>query len=308
MHLKYRPKTFEELFGHSAVKKALSESKLDRPILLIGLSGIGKTTIAYILANRFGCNEEGIIHHNCFHFSGIDRVREVVNDLNRSSLFSDKKVLILDEIHGLSAQAQQELLIPLENLSENVLVIACTTTIDKVKDTLVSRFISYNLLPLTRDEIAALLKYVTTEEGIHLTKPVKSLLLKHSEGIPRRLLTGLTKIKGLDDLDEIEYILQKNILEEEGDVYEFFKALMSGLSWSIISKKLSTLLKSNTPESIRVSLVNLIGSRILYSKDRIKDEKAIICLLGTLTQNVSDYLLKSYLIAAIYSFCSGEKK
>ncbi len=307
MHLKYRPKNWDEVFGHSAIKKSLKESKLDRPILLVGPSGIGKTTIAYILAKQFNCKKEGVEQYNCFHFSGVDKVREVVNSLNKISLFSDKKVLILDEIHGLSFQAQQELLIPLENLPENVLVVACTTTIEKVKDTLVSRFLNYILHPLSNKEMLKLLMFVTEKENININKSVRSLLLKYAEGIPRRLLTSLTKIRNVDDSEEIEFILQKNVLEEEGDVYDFFKALVSGLDWNIVSKQLITLLKSNTPESIRVSLVNLIGSKFLYSKNMTKVDENLISLLGTLTQNVSTYMLKSYLIAAICSFCTGKK-
>ena len=88
MHLKYRPAKKSEVLGQDHIINTIN---LDRPILLLGYSGVGKTTIAYILAKEF-CNEENIIEINCIKDSKKSDIENILDLFMKSSIFGKEKV------------------------------------------------------------------------------------------------------------------------------------------------------------------------------------------------------------------------
>lgn len=229
-----------------------------------GNHGSGKTTLAYIVASMFGCPPENITDVNCVHYSGVEDMRERLLHLSKHSLYSPKKVLILDELHELSSKSQQVLLTPLEKLSKNTLVISCTTETNKIIPTLLERFIRYKVSTLSTEDSKSLLEYVCEKEGITLPKWLKFLLVEKSEGIPRRLLTSLVKVKHVDNMEEARYLLDLGSIEADPDIFELFKMIIDkSISIDLIKVKLKKVLVSQRPETIRVTILNLIGGRLL---------------------------------------------
>lgn len=266
MYLKYRPKTLDEVLGNKAVKKALSDLEPDRPVMFEGQRGCGKTSLAYIVCGMQDIPEESVKVVDCIVIKGIDDMRDIIDELGQSSLFSNKRALILDEVHGLSAKARQSLLTTLEKekILDKVLVIACTTEIKDLPDTFLDRFKRFKVQPLSNTDSKKLLNDVSSKEGIKLEKEIEELLLKQTEGNPRRILNGLSILKNITDLEEAKYLLYLDDAEESKDVLYLLKLFVKEVPWEIIKDKLNTLYKSYTPSAIRVGMMNLISARLLY--------------------------------------------
>jgi len=303
MHLKYRPQSFDEVIGNKALIKSLKEIQLGRPIMFEGSRGLGKTTFAYILAKEFGASENNITDVNCVYFSKIEDMRERLDTLSKSSLFGKEKVLILDEIHELSPKTQNVLLKPLEDLPKNILVLACTTTTKKVVGTLLDRFIRYRVNPLSVRDSKTLIDSVCKKEGIFLKKSFKVLLIEKSDGNPRRLLTGLAKIRNAEDEKEAKYLLDLDFVEGFEDALEVLKFVLSKISWGAIAKRLKEALKEVKPESIRLGMMNLIANRILlnYHKSVVEGEKLV--QMYSILNSYQGNLDKANLIIALYQMC-----
>lgn len=151
----FRPKRPIGLYGEYQRKLAenllnrVDSGKYPQVVLFCGPTGIGKTTIAYMYAakilGQYAFNENDVFFLNCGNNTGIDSIREVIDNLSRGTLLGEKSVFYLDEIHRLSDQAQQALLTPLEPVPEHVIFMASTTNPEKIVKTLRDRFKVYNL-------------------------------------------------------------------------------------------------------------------------------------------------------------------
>ena len=284
MHLKYRPRTLEQVFGNEELKRVIPTLNLHRPILLEGSYGSGKTSIAYIIAGMFGADEYNIKDINCVHFSKIDDMRSELDSLTKSSIFGKKRVLILDEIHELSDKSLKVILKPLEDekLLKDVLIIGCTTEIQGISKILLSRFTILRVRPLTITESKQLLDYVCEKEGIRLDKAFKQLLVEKAEGIARILLKNIVLAKSTTSIDELKYLLELSVLDEvDEDVLTLYKALQIS-DWRVIKGLLSTLLKKKSPNTIKVGIQNLIGGRLLSDYMKANEGDRLINLSPSL--------------------------
>ena len=305
MHIKYRPTSLEQVFGNKDLKTVLRSIRLDRPILLSGHYGCGKTTIARIIAAEFGADEFSITEQDCENLSQVSNMREELTKLNKSSIFGKKRVFILDEIHGLSDKSLKQLLIPLEKKEfiQDVLIIGCTTEINKISKILLSRFIVLQVDLLADNEARSLLDYVLTSEGLQFEKWKKELLILKAEGIPRILLKNINVIKNIDNIDKARYVLEISTLGDiDEDILRLYKLLISNTKWVIIQQSLIELLKTKTPNSIRIGLQNLIGGRLLSSYFNNDTEGIKLINLYNILDREYTIPEKANLIVCLYSF------
>jgi DNA polymerase III gamma/tau subunit len=298
----YRPTTFEDVLGHDSIKKSLKsivkESKTFS-LLFEGEKGTGKTTFALIVSKEFGIDENNIVEVNCVELSGKEDINNILSNFKKSSFFGDRKAIILDEIHELSPKAQQLLLKPLESLSDGEVVIACTTTVKKVNQMLLSRFSRYTLKFLPDKLIADLISRVCKGEGLDLSKSIKALLIEKSEGIPRLALSNLEKLRGVEDVEAARELLEISTLEDDSDILNLFKLIFSKQSWSAIKKELSALLKTHSPEDIRIGLINIYSGRMLSNWFQ-DSEKATVSKFYTYLKEPLQYPQKAILVMSIY--------
>lgn len=225
----------------------------------------------------------------------------MVESLYKSSFLSEKKVLIIDEVHELSPKAKSELLKPLENenLKDKVLYIACTTEFSALPNMFVERFLDFRVSPINEKESLDLIDSICEKEKLYIEKSLKALLIEKGEGIPRRLLTGLAKIREVKTEEEASYLLNINAIEEDADILDLFKLILNKASWNSIKKCLSDLLKTKKPDTIRIGLMNILSGRIMSNYFSITNEGQNSIYMYNILRNSSGFPEKANLISAI---------
>lgn len=269
IHVKYRPKTLKEVVGQQAVVKSLTDqlSKKNPPraYLFCGPAGTGKTSLARILASSFGADSSNIIELDAATNNGIDDMRDITSAL-RYQGFGERptKVIILDECHQLTKQAWQAILKAVEEPPAHVVFCFCTTESAKVPTTISSRCTVYALQPVARGDLLDLLEKVCDLEGFDCGPAVLNKVVKAAEGSPRRALTMLATVAGVEDEQELEVLLQQP--DENKEVIDLCRQLVSGrLDWTSLTATLKAM-PDMPAESIRIVIANYLASCLMGAK------------------------------------------
>lgn len=213
---KWRPKKFADLVGQEhvvdALQNALQQGRLHHAYLLTGTRGVGKTTIARILAKSLNC-EQGVGGEPCgvcpaciqidsgrfvdlleidaASNTGIDNIREVLENAQYMPTSGRYKVYIIDEVHMLSKSAFNAMLKTLEEPPEHVKFILATTDPHKVPVTVLSRCLQFVLRNMTTQQISSHLAYILNEEKIPHEEAALTVLARAGAGSMRDALSLL---------------------------------------------------------------------------------------------------------------------
>ena len=211
---KWRPNDFSEVVGQEHVVQALSNSldnqKVHQAFVLSGTRGVGKTTIARILAKSLNC-EEGLDSKPCgkcptclsisdgsfMDFQeidaassrGVDDTKQLLETVMHMPSSSRYKVYLLDEVHMLSTQSFNMLLKTLEEPPEHVIFILATTLPEKIPATVLSRCLQFNLKNLTNKQLIDRLSYILKEEVIDFDMNAIEQIARAGRGSLRDSLT-----------------------------------------------------------------------------------------------------------------------
>jgi len=231
--LKYRPQTFNDLIGQDIVAETILNSikmnKIPNAFLFTGIRGVGKTTIARIVAKLLNCkndpenlcNEESCENCHCSDIAksshidvlemdaasktGVDDVRDLIEFSRYGPTTSKYKVFIIDEVHMLSKQAFNALLKTLEEPPEYLKFIFATTEIKKIPITVVSRCQRFDLPRVKSSELFQFIKKVKDKEKGKVSDEALKLIVKISEGSVRDALSlldrGLLTLGQNEELD-----------------------------------------------------------------------------------------------------------
>ena len=167
--VKYRPKTFDDMTEQSAIKDILMnqlETKtFQHGYLFTGPAGTGKTTSARIFANMINNGKGNPIEVDAASNSGVDNIRQIIEDAKRKPLDAEYKIFIVDECHSLSNGAWQALLKTLEEPPKFTIFIFCTTDPQKIPNTILSRVQRYNFQKISNEGIANRLSNILIMES-----------------------------------------------------------------------------------------------------------------------------------------------
>jgi DNA polymerase-3 subunit gamma/tau len=214
---KWRPRVFEEIVGQphvvTALTNALESKRLHHAYLFTGTRGVGKTTLARILAKAINCETNGITSKPCGKCRActeidagrfvdllevdaatntkVDEMRELLDTAQYMPAAGRFKVYIIDEVHMLSRHAFNSMLKTLEEPPEHVKFILATTDPQRVPVTILSRCLQFNLKPLPPGLIAGHLKHVLAAEGVAFEEAALLQLAKAAAGSLRDSLSLL---------------------------------------------------------------------------------------------------------------------
>lgn len=214
----YRPQKFSEVVGQKAVIKtlrnALSENKIAHAYLFCGPRGTGKTTMARLFAKALNC-EEGIGHEcdvcqNCIAVktgshpdvfeidaasnSGVDSVRDLIDQVRYQPILGRYKVYIIDEVHNMSSSAFNALLKTLEEPPANVVFILATTEPQKVLSTILSRVQRFDFTKVSDEDIISKMSEILEKENVTYEEGSLELIARLADGGVRDALSILDQV------------------------------------------------------------------------------------------------------------------
>jgi len=238
LHTAYRPNVFKDVIGHDAVVKSLRKVVKEgraHTFLFTGGSGLGKTTLARIVANEFallGAKSDdatitlaNILDVDAATHTGVDAMRSIVQKANYRAIGdSPVKGIIVDECHKLSSNAWDSILKATEEPPKHVYWFFCTTLPGKVPATIKTRCIDYHLKPLSEDEILLILAEVMDKADLKVEDEILELIAENSGGSPRQALTYLEKVEYCETVTDAREALR--LAGETKEINDFCQFLM----------------------------------------------------------------------------------
>lgn len=268
LYRKYRPSSFSEVSGENEIVKSLKLSLKNKSMahayLFSGPRGVGKTTIARLIAkgvnclnlkeNGEPCNEcknckainEGrfsdLIEIDAASNRSIDEIRSLKEKINYQPVEGLKKVYIIDEAHMLTKEAFNALLKTLEEPPAHVIFILATTELEKILPTIISRCQRYDFKPLDLEEMKAGLEHILKEENLSMTDDVYPVIYENSSGSMRDSISILERLivtangkeinlkiaedtLGITPSSRIKIFLNKILNENEYDIINELESL-----------------------------------------------------------------------------------
>jgi DNA polymerase III subunit gamma/tau len=266
---KYRPKTFDKVVGQRTAVKTIESAlkrKQAKAFLLIGPSGVGKTTLARIACKALGCVSVGaILEIDAADNTGVDDTREIKRQVQYQPLGGEQRAVIMDECHRLSANAWDSLLKMIEEPPPHLTWWLCTTDPTKIPETVRTRCIRVQLQDVGEKDLRIRLDQVIKMEKLTVDDDIKDIVIREANGSPRQMLVNLEAvIECKSDVEAAEAL--RSALKSEIAI-DLAKFLLAGKgSWAKAMTFVEELQKQGTsPESVRYVVSNYVAGALKRS-------------------------------------------
>lgn len=317
---KYRPTTFENYLGNERLKyevqALLGVGKLPQTLLLSGSHGVGKTTLARLIAKSLLCanpvegkpcgtcyncgrltddyilngnvpNDISVFDYNISKLNRTEDTERIVENMQARSFDGTKRVFVLDEMQVASQQAQTRFLKIAEEPIENLYIIMCTTNPEKLLKPLKSRFLEYTVKKPSTLDLATHLEEICVKEGVNFSKAGLKLLVNKIGRNPREVLNRAEIISNTGELSRNNIAEKMDVIAES--LYMDFLQACRKNNISSVARVAFTLEENNLEygnfiEGFGDFLANLIDIASLvktdiYSDTEIKSYKRVISSL-----------------------------
>lgn len=282
LYRKHRPKFLKEVVGQEHItqtlEQALKQGKISHAYLFTGPRGVGKTSVARIMAHEINglpytddSAHMDIIEIDAASNRRIDEIRELRDKVYVAPTSAKYKVYIIDEVHMLTREAFNALLKTLEEPPEHAVFILATTDAHKLPDTIVSRTQRFGFKPVDNNKVIEHLQDIAKTEGINVSKDALQLLAAHGEGSFRDSISLLDQASSSGkklELSDVQALLGippseslESLLEAVaggGSSATIMKNLSGlfdqGFQASAIAKQLSKILREQITEGARTEL------------------------------------------------------
>ncbi len=266
LYRKYRPTKFSDVIGQKeAVQQinVMGKSKsIPHVIMFTGPSGVGKTTLARILRVKLKCDDMDFEEKNASECRGIDEVRSIQKTIRCSSFKGGPRVILIDEAHGLTGDAQEALLKVLEETPPHVYFMICTTNPGKLKATLKSRCTEIKCKAVGVADLKLAIKRVVDGEGKTIDEDVIDRIAEVAEGSVRSALVVLHRVINVPTKEE--QLAAIDSADVKGKGIELARLLMKpGSAWKDVAAVLKNI--EEEPEAVRRIVLGYCNSVLLSS-------------------------------------------
>lgn len=307
LYRKYRGLNFDEILGQSHVteplKRAVKDGRISHAYLLTGPKGVGKTSVARILAHVINdlpyereSNHIDIIEIDAASNRRIDEIRDLREKAYISPTSAKYKVYIIDEVHMLTREAFNALLKTLEEPPAHVVFILATTELHKLPATIVSRTQRHSFRPITESVMQSHLQAVAKKENIAIDDDAIQLIATHSEGSLRDGLSLLDQVASVQDAETITREDVSDVLGLGSDtiIATLLDAIAAGDGQTVVSSL--TELEKNGAEPVVIA--NQIASHIRQRTDYGSYLELIKQLLAIQQSSMPSIMLEVTLLEA----------
>ncbi len=284
---KYRPQKFADVVGQDIVVKILTRAilkdRVGHSILFTGTRGVGKTTLARILAKALRCenrqpndfepcgkcesclnfskdNQIDVIEIDAASNTGVDDVREIIESCRYKPSMGKYKIFIIDEVHMLSKSAFNALLKTLEEPPEHVKFLMATTEIYKIPETILSRVLRFDLKNVDSILIAQYLSTICNQENISVGAEALSIVARFANGSIRDSLSILDQILNVADNNSLTAQQVREILcvSDDSDLLDLFRLIVSSNLKDSISKYREIIANGISAKAVLTRLMDFV--------------------------------------------------
>ncbi|MGD1275838.1 MAG: DNA polymerase III subunit gamma/tau [Tepidisphaeraceae bacterium] len=288
---RYRSATFDQIVGQQHIaqtlKKAIESSRLAHAFLFCGTRGTGKTSMARILAKALNCQAAAaptpnpcgtcdtcqaiargedidVIEIDAASHTGVDNVREIIENSQYRPARSRFKVYIIDEVHMLSKSAFNALLKTLEEPPEHVKFVLATTEPEKVLPTILSRCQRYDFRDIAAKDIAAHLKDICKKEKIEAEDDALALIARAGAGSMRDALSLLDRLLSLGETHLSSEMIQRMLgLPRSQLIWQLAEAIGSGDAKGVLCQVQSMISSGLSPDVLLAALTDHLRNLLI---------------------------------------------
>lgn len=312
LYRKYRSRSLDEVLGQDHVtgilRRALEQGKIAHAYLLTGPRGVGKTSVARILAHEINhlpydddSSNLDIIEIDAASNNGVDDIRALREKAQVAPVSAPKKVYIIDEVHMLSKSAFNALLKTLEEPPEHVVFILATTDADKLPDTILSRVQQFFFRPIPTEIMTRQLMNIAEKEGFAIEEDAARLIAERSRGGFRDGISTLdqlsilatsdqpltanmvTEYLGLSDATMLGNLLDSYPSDDNEKVLNIFQELEnSGANSVVVSHQLLSIARNRLRKN--PNLVGLVQQLIEVDRHPHPDLKLLTIFMNSNSQ------------------------